>query len=314
MSTCKTSDEINQEIYSCYGQDPAHSDLCTKAQNDWHVKSKAERAVFQMAHKATITSWTDSKTHIRHKTADALSPTIHLRHVPPLAKLDNITVEEVTKAIQGAANKQCGLDPVPTWLVKKLCSILAPMVTEMVSPSFDEGSFLDQLKHAIKRLHLKKPSLDPLDVKSYRSISNTSFISMPIKRLVANRLQQNGYNNIYKLFPSRQSAYRRHHSTETAFTIVQNDIVRTIDDGDVSVLVLLNLTAAFDTIDHSVLIDVMQHRLESELNLFQLYITNRTQSFHTSWFCGSGSIILQCAKGVQSWTVEIYRIHWGRNR
>ena len=67
----------------------------------------------------------------------------------------------------------------------------------------------------------------------------------------------NKHANLYHLLPCRQSAYRQHHSTETAITIVHNDIVRAIDADEVSVLVLLDLSVAFDTVDH-VLLDVLQ--------------------------------------------------------
>ena len=60
--------------------------------------------------------------------------------------------------------------------------------------------------------------------------------------------------------PVHQLAYRQHHSTETAITIVHNDIVRAIDAGEVFQLVLLDLSAAFDTVDHGILLEVLQNR------------------------------------------------------
>ena len=60
------------------------------------------------------------------------------------------------------------------------------------------------------------------------------------------------------LFPARQSAYRHFHSTETVVTSVLNDAIRAADEGKVTCLVLLNLSAAFDTVDHDVLLDVLQ--------------------------------------------------------
>ena len=65
------------------------------------------------------------------------------------------------------------------------------------------------------------------------------------------------YADLYHLLPPRQSTYRHHYSSETAITIV-HDVVRAIDAGEVSVLVLLDLSAAFDTVDHDVLLDVLQ--------------------------------------------------------
>ena len=151
----------------------------------------------------------------------------------------------------------------------------------MFSLSFDEGSFPDQLKHAIVRSRLKKSSFDPLDIKSYRPVSNPSFISKLIQWLVANRLQKHA--DIYKLFPIRQSADRRHHSTETAVAIVHNDIVREIDE--VMYLAVTGYYCCFWSVSQSVLIDIMQHRFavwDTALNWFQSIITNWTQSFRIS--------------------------------
>ena len=82
------------------------------------------------------------------------------------------------------------------------------------------------------------------------------------------------------LLPSYQSAFRKGHSTETAIAVVMNDIIRTIDRGEVCALVLLDLSAAFDTIDHGILFEIlnkrfgMQHKVEEWV---QSYFEGRTQ-------------------------------------
>ena len=86
------------------------------------------------------------------------------------------------------------------------------------------------------------------------------------------------------LFPARQSAYRQHHSTEAAVTIVHNDIVRSTDAGFVFYLVMLDLSAAFDTVDHGILLEVLTERFDVEnleLDWFRSYHTERTQTFTT---------------------------------
>ena len=61
-----------------------------------------------------------------------------------------------------------------------------------------------------------------------------------------------GHSELHKLLPHHQSAYRSSHSTETAVLAVHNDLVRTMDSGNISALVLMDLSAAFDTVDHHV--------------------------------------------------------------
>ena len=91
-------------------------------------------------------------------------------------------------------------------------------------------------------------------LKNYRPVSNLSFLSKVLERVVAARLTN--YMTINQLHEPMQSAYRACHSTETALVRVQNDILRTL--GGAAILVLLDLSAAFDTIDHSILLSRME--------------------------------------------------------
>ena len=125
--------------------------------------------------------------------------------------------------------KQCELNSIPTWLVKELCDVLAPVMTAMDNASFTQSRFPDTHKHAIVRPRFKKPSLDPTDVTSYHPISNLSFVSKTVKRLVVNRLA--AHANQHSLLPVRQSTHRQHHLIETAVIIIHNDIVRSTDAG-----------------------------------------------------------------------------------
>ena len=88
--------------------------------------------------------------------------------------------------------------------------------------------------------------MDPTDVRSYRPISNLSIMSKLLKRLVARQLLS--YLDTSGLLPRLQSAYRARHATETAMLKVLLGILLAIDAGDLSVLVLLNLSADFDTV------------------------------------------------------------------
>ena len=81
--------------------------------------------------------------------------------------------------------------------------------------------------------------------------------------------------------PGMQSAYRNHHSTETVPIKVHSDILLNMDNHSVTQLILLDLNAAFDTIDHDILIAMLQNRVgvdDSALRWFQSYLSDRTQS------------------------------------
>jgi len=103
---------------------------------------------------------------------------------------------------------------------------------------------------------LKKADLDSADARSYRPISNLSVLSKLLERLVVNQLLE--YLNAERLLPEMQSAYRAFHSTETAVLKVMADILLALDRGDIAFLILLDLSSAFDTVDHATLLKRME--------------------------------------------------------
>ena len=124
---------------------------------------------------------------------------------------------------------------------------------------------------------LKKDDLDPEVLNNYCPASNLSFLSKVLERVVAARLTN--YMTINQLHEPMQSAYRACHSTETALVRVQN-ILHTLDQGGAAILVLLDLGAAFDTIDHSILLSRMETVLGvkgSALQWFKSYLLGRKQ-------------------------------------
>ena len=100
-----------------------------------------------------------------------------------------------------------------------------------------------------------------------------------MERIIQRRFQAPAYLDDNALMPVRQSAYRLHHSTETAVTKVFDELLQAADEGDVSALCLLDLTAVFDTVDH----DLMLLKLERQFGLrgivlkpwFQSYLCDR---------------------------------------
>ena len=117
------------------------------------------------------------------------------------------------------------------------------------------------------------------ELKNYRPLSNLSFISKILEKIVANRLQAHIKNN--HLSNPLQSAYRKHHSTESALLKVHNDIIISMDKGEVTALTLLDLSAAFDTIDHVTLTDRLSdlYGISGQAQIwFSSYLQNRHQS------------------------------------
>jgi len=124
------------------------------------------------------------------------------------------------------------------------------------------GDLPQTQKSALVFPRLSKPTLDAEDANSHRPISNLSFASQFVERVVATRFIAHAER--HKLFSSNQSAYRRHHNAETAVVCVMNVTTRAMDRGEVTALVLLDLGAAFDTVDQCTLIDGLHRRFAVE--------------------------------------------------
>jgi len=189
-----------------------------------------------------------------------------------------VTIDEVVAAVRVLPDKNCALDPLRTPTLKSVIDVLAPFLTELFNRSLTTGYVPAVFQAAYISPRLKKVDLDSSDVRSYRPISNLSVLSKLLERLVARQLL--AHLNSNGLLPRFQSAYRAHHSTETAVLKVLTDILLAVDAGDLSALVLLDLSAAFDTVDHGILL----HRLDSSYQIvgsvqqwFQSYLSNRLQ-------------------------------------
>ena len=172
--------------------------------------------------------------------------------------------------------KSCDLDPVPAPVLKPCLSLLTSI--EIVNRSLTTGYMPECLKTAQIRPLLKKSNLDPENFKNFRPVSNLPFISKVIKKAVC--LQLVNYIETNDLAETFQSAYKSLHSMETALLRVHDDILRAIDNNRSVALLLLDLSAAFDLVDHGILL----HRLAfcfgikgSALSWFQSYLRDGRQ-------------------------------------
>src|SRR5208282_1023681 len=145
--------------------------------------------------------------------------------------------------------------------------------------SLSTGEFPSPFKQAIVTPLLKKPSLDRESLSNYRPISNLSFVSKLTERVIKDRLHEHlSHNSMFNIF---QSVYTKFHSTESTLLVIRDHLIQAKDRQQVTGLTLLDLSAAFDTIDHSILL----HRLtswfgicDSALTWFQSYLSDRSFS------------------------------------
>jgi len=131
-----------------------------------------------------------------------------------------------------------------------LCTV-SWLVTRLTNLSLSSSIFPSSLKTGQVTPLLKKPGLNPSVPASYRPISNLSTLSKILEKLALSRLRQHIVWS--ENFCQYQSAYRAAHSTETALLQVVNDLVMAACNKSPSVLIALDISAAFDTIDHDIL-------------------------------------------------------------
>lgn len=218
-------------------------------------------------------------------------------------QFQNISPDHIRKVIMESRSKYCLLDPLPTSLVKDCIPALLPIVTNIVNMSLSKGEFPNTFKDALVMPIIKKNSLNREELNNYRPISNLAFLSKVLERIVAN--QMTNYLSKHNLMGPMQSAYRKCHSTETALLRVYNDISLALDNHKEVILVMLDLSAAFDTIDHEILLERLHNNFGFTgpvLSWFTSYLHQRSQyitinntksSFLVETFCGvpQGSVL-----------------------
>uniref|UniRef100_A0A669CPU2 Reverse transcriptase domain-containing protein n=1 Tax=Oreochromis niloticus TaxID=8128 RepID=A0A669CPU2_ORENI len=170
-------------------------------------------------------------------------------------------------------------DPVPPQFFKEIFPSIGQAVLTVINSSLISGVVPANFKHAVVQPLLKKPALDHTVLASYRPISKLSFMSKILEKIVHCQLMDFlNENGILEVF---QSGFKNFHSTESALLKVFNDILLSCDSGNHVVLVLLDLTAAFDTVDHNILLSRLHHLAGirgTALKWFRSYLCDRTFS------------------------------------
>ena len=187
---------------------------------------------------------------IRMETMHAPAPVYAAAAPAFLPELACVQPAQVVELIRLAPSKHSDLDPLPTWLLKQCSQALAPYLTALFNLSIVTATFPACMKRATVVPLLKKDNLNADDIKNYRPVSNLSFISKLLEKIISEQITHFLEDN--EMLPDRQSAYRAGHSCETALLRIHSDMIAVADAGHISLIAMLDLSAAFDCVDHEI--------------------------------------------------------------
>ena len=169
--------------------------------------------------------------------------------------LESVTLEELWNTVRMMkASRSCGEDGVSVRLIQKCFWSIGHVLLDVVNSSLTTGSVPESWKHATVTPLPKSSCLN--DPSKFRPISVVPAISKIVERVV--HIQLNNYFTRHELYSQSQHGYRAHHSTETALTEVTDKILSGMDRGEISLLVMIDLSRCFDVIDHGVLLDKLR--------------------------------------------------------
>ena len=196
-----------------------------------------------------------------------------------LSTFEPATVEEIKLVISTRGINCSPDDPVPIALLKNNLDTFVPIWLELVNLSLRQGS-MECLKNAVVRPLIKELD-DVIDrdvLKNYRPVSNLVFLSKLIERIVANRLDN--HMTKHGLHCSKQYGYKTNHSTEMLLVKIVNDLFISCDQKIPTIVMFLDLSAAFDTVDQCKLLKILQHDIGISgvaLMWFKSFLVGRSQ-------------------------------------
>jgi len=187
--------------------------------------------------------------------------------------LENKDVAEIIHKLN--AKHSYGQDSISTVLLKQIASVIVPILTLIINQSLSTGIFPDKLKVAKIIPLFKKDDQHTFD--NYRPISLLPAISKVFEKAVY--LQLYDYLTKNNLLYKSQYGFRTLHSTETASLEIIDIITKNLDDDKIPLGIFLDLSKAFDTLNHEILIEKLNYYgiQNTELKWFNNYLTDRLQ-------------------------------------
>ena len=193
-----------------------------------------------------------------------------------LRKFTPLMEKQTMLIIKQIKTKTCELNDIPTGILKKILPVACPLITKIVNASLMGREFSTKWKTALVRPLIKKIGLQIIK-SNFRLVSNLAFVSKIVERAMLLQLSQHCQD--FNLQPDYQSAYRPDYSCETAVLRISNDILWAFEKKSITALVAIDLSAAFDTVDHAILLRVLNAKYGitgQALQWFDSYLRGRS--------------------------------------
>lgn len=193
-----------------------------------------------------------------------------------LFDFSSVTNNDVLTTIESLESKSsCGYDNLSSIMLKNIKNEISPILTTIVNQAFNSGTFPDKLKIAKVSPIYKKSDKSVID--NYRPISLLPTISKVFEKLIHTQILN--YFNENKLLFKSQYGFRPKHSTEFATLELIDRLVSIMNNGDIPLSIFIDLSKAFDTLDHNILLAKLKFYglNDKSLKLLSSYLENRFQ-------------------------------------
>ena len=194
-----------------------------------------------------------------------------------LMQFEPTSAEELDKIVKEYGIKTSVEDPIPAKLLQSVYDIVLPVYADLINKSFSEGTMVSVKSSVIDPL-LKKAGLDIDTKKNYRPVNNLMFFSKLIERVV--KIRMDTHMDKHALHESSEFGYKVHHSTETMMIGLFDEVLMGFDQNQATIIIFLDLSAAFDTIDPNKLLEILHDELGIgglALEWFRSFLVGRTQ-------------------------------------
>ena len=205
----------------------------------------------------------------------------------------NVSAIEISNIIDRLKNKSCHISSYSSRILKQICSIIAPVLSNIINKSLGTGYFPNSLKTARVIPLYKSGNVD--DVNNYRPVSILPILSKIFERVVYNRVYS--FLEKYNLLNRSQYGFRKGKSTIQAVLDQLEFVYKNIDSGNVVISFFIDFSKAFDCIDHDILLKKLDHYGIRGIpkSWFQSYLSDRKQYVSVN---NTSSSILPLSHGV----------------